>query len=308
MPEASIGVSDKVPLARRKTVPETSEKSSGMKHARSHSHSGLTLRSKGSKKLAVPNEDAQAQAIKVLAVHLSAKKSYEDANDAEVVNAVCRYVMKHDGSTAFPQVHVNEAVDFVLSGEDIDQEPSAKPVAWSDREPKVGIGPLVVRALRVLARGAELSFADAAGQILWHFRKSEALKDALVHMTAKDLSWIDLAPMPHSSMQVKPNELVEKIFQVHANADNRLEERSFLRMMDRALHEYMIMDNGVTTYTGSKASIRRTEFDQLFYSSAHHTGQSGLTCQGFKGVLVKLAESMGVHPASMFFTVGSLGQ
>jgi len=162
--------------------------------------------------------------------------------------------------------------------------------------------------LRVLARGADLSFSDAAGQILWHFRKSEALKDCLLHMTAKDLSWVDVAPMPHTSMRVKPNELVENVFKVHSDADNRLEERSFLRIMGRALHEYMILENGVTQYTGSKASIRRTDLDQLFYSQAHHSGHSGLTCQGFKSVLVKLAENMGVHPASMFFTVGNMGQ
>lgn len=297
LPEASGA-----PLVRRRTLPEASEKKSSMKHSRSHSHSGL--RSKGSKKEAVPNEDAQAQAIKAVAVHMSAKKSYEDADAAKVAEALCRYVMKHDGSRAFPQEHVNEAVYIVISGED--SEASVK--AWADRESKAGIGPLIVRVLRVLAHGAELSFSDAAGQILWHFRKTEGLMDSLVHMTAKDLSWIDFAPMPHESMRVKPNALVEKLFKEHSDADNRLEERSFLKIMDRALTKYMVSEHGVTLYTGSKASIRRTELDQIFYSQAHHSGHSGLSCQGFKSALVKIAETMGVHPASMFFTVGSMGQ
>lgn len=308
VPESPNGVSDKLPLFRTKSLPEASEKNSTMKHARSHSHTGLPLRSKASQKQVAPTEDAQAQAVKALAVHMSRKKSFVDAPGAEVVNAVCLYVMKHDGTRAFPQGRVNEATDLVLRGGDTEVSLSSTPVAWADREAKVGIGPLVLRVLRVLAVWAQLSFSDAAGQILFHFQKTDTLKDPLLHKAAKDLSWIDSAPMPLTSINTKPNQLVEKVFQVHANADNHLDERSFLTVMARALHEYEIRDNGVTCYVGSKAYIRRTDLDHLFYSQAHTSGHSGLTCQGFKSVLVKLAENMGIHPASMFFTVGSMGQ
>lgn len=306
MPESSDRVSDKLPLFRTKSLPEASDKSATIKHARSHSHLGLTLRSKASQRQDAPTEDAQAQAIKSLAVHMATKKSFVDAPRAEVVNAVCRFVMKHDGTRAFSQGRMAEAVDLVLTGGDIEVSLLSTPIARADCEAKVGIGPLVVRALRVLAGWAELSFSDAAGQILWHFRNSETLKDPLLHKAAKDLSWIDSAPVPHRSTDAKPNQLVEKVFQQYANVDNHLEERAFLIIMARSLHEYEIMDNGVTCYVGSKACIRRTDLDQLFYSQA--PGHSGLTCQGFKSVLVKLAEKMGIHPASMFFAIGHRGQ
>jgi len=306
--ESSNGLSDKLPLFKTKSLPEASEKNAIMKRTRSHSHTGHSLRSKESQKQAAPTEDAQALAVKALAVHMSTKKSFVDAPRADVVNAVCQYVMKHDGSRAFPQGRMVEAVDLVLSGGDVEVSLTSTPIAWAEREAKIGIGPLVLRVLRVLAGWTQMSFSDAAGQILWHFQKSDTLKDPVLHKAAKDLSWIDSAPVPLRSIKAKPNQLVEKVFQVHANADNHLEERAFLTIMARALHEYEIQDNGVTCYVGSKACIRRTDLDQLFYAQAHQSDHSGLTCQGFKRVLVKLAENMGIHPASMFFAIGNMGQ
>lgn len=308
VPESSSGVSDKLPLFHTKSLPEASERNSAVKLARSHSHTGITLRSKAAQKQVAPTEDAQAQAVKALAVHMSMKKSFVDAPYAEVVNAVCRYVMKHDGTRAFPQGRMIEAVELVLGDGDIEVSLSSTPIARAGREAKIGIGPLVLRVLRVLAGWAQLSFSDAAGQTLWHFQKSDTLKDPVLHRAAKDLSWIDSAPVPLRSIKAKPNQLVEKVFQMHSNADNHLEERSFLTVMARALHEYEIQDNGVTCYVGSKACIRRTDLDQLFYSQAHQSAHSGLTCQGFKSVLVKLAENMGVHPASMFFAIGKMSE
>jgi len=290
-----------VPLVRRRTYPEASEKNSSAKLRRSRSVSGLTTRVTGSKK-EVTNEDSQAQAIKALVVKMSSKKSPED-----IIHALCRHVLKLDGTRALPDL-LQQLACAALSSADAAAFTAGPPQrgAWAAQEPKQepkAVGPLAIKVLRDLARRAGLSFADVAGQILWHFRKTDVLSnDIIMHMTAKDLTWVDLAA---TDMDVKPSALVEKAFQQHANEFGRVDERSFLKMMDRSLRSYIAKDDGVTQFIGSTASFRRTDLDQLFFDQAHGNGNSGLTCNGLKSVLVKLAHNMSVHPAAVFNTMGN---
>jgi len=293
---------------RRRTWPEYDEKGHAVVKA-GRSRSLSTMRVKACKKEA-PGAEAQSQAIKALVLQLASKKSFHD-----VMHTVCRHVMKHDGTRAFSEDNVGQSVYFVQSGGDgrgivapqshqCDSSSTSAP-----RESKSSIGPLALRVLNVLAHDADLAFVELVGQILWHFRKADALNDRLMRMTAKDLTWVDLnlAAMDQT-LSAKPNELVEHVFNQHANEDGRLDERAFLKIMDRSFQEYMVQENGVTKFTGSKASCRRSDLDQLYFAQAHQRGGRGINCDGFKSVLVKLAENMSVHPTLVFVTVGGLGQ
>lgn len=122
---------------------------------------------------------------------------------------------------------------------------------------------------------------------------------------ANDVSWIDAVADDY--MVEKPTELVEAVFRKHANDDGLLDQRAFLKIMDRSFHEYTMRVDGVTQYTGSRASCRRTDLDQLYFGQRHQQGQQGISHHGFKQALVKLAQNLKVHPRSLFTTVGRQG-
>lgn len=261
-------------------------------------------RSSGSKREAVSVE-SQEKALKALAMKLAAKKSPE-----EIAKTICKPVVSHDGATAFPcglqrmASSSLSAADAAIFGADAPQRG-----AWVSQEAKPdpkAIGVLMVRLLHILAAKTEMEFADVAGQILWHFRKSEVLSgDAALKCTAKDLSWVDFAAADPAS---KPSAMVSKAFLQHASEDGKLDERAFLKMMEQCLQVYAVKENGEIQYTGMRASIRRTDLNQLFFNQVHGNGQHSLSCTGLKSVLVKLAHNMHVHPASVFETVGGVGQ
>jgi len=287
---------DKVHFSRRRTWPEDSEKTQSKKLGRSHSQSFLTSRARGCKKDA-PNEESQVQAMKALATQMASKKPFQD-----VMLSLCCHVMKHDSSRAFAPEVVRQSVNSILG---------ARGSEASTCDKDLPAGPLAIRVLRELASDVDMSLADVAGQILWHFRKADALSDRLMRKTAKDLSWVEIALVERmkklSMSEMKTTEHVEKAFQLHANEDGRLDERTFLRMMERSLQSYMVQDSdGVIQFEGSRAACRRTELDQLFYAVAHHKGHREINCDDFKHMLVKLAHSMSVHPASIFIAVGEL--
>jgi len=208
--------------------------------------------------------------------------------------------MKHDSSRAFPQGIVRQSVNSILGARDSETKAS---------DNDLPAGPLAIRVLRELAKGVDMSLADVAGQILWHFQKADALSDPLMRKTAKDLSWVEIALVERmkkeNSKEMKTFEHVEKAFQLYANENGRLEERAFLRMMERSLQGYVMQEDGMVQFAGSRASCRRTELDQQFYAQALNKGHQ-LDCDDFKNVLVKLAISMNVHPASIFVAVGEL--
>jgi len=294
-------VADKVlvPLRRIKSLPEPSEQNSSAKPGRSHSHSAV--RATGSKHK-VASEDSQAQALTALIVKLSSKKSPE-----AVIHSLCRNVLKRDATQAFPEF-LFESVCSALSSTDAAAFSSDAPqrgcfVAQESKQESKPIAVLVLKVLRDLAREAGMSFADVAGQILWHFRNTDVLSnDVSMCKTVKDLTWVDLASKDAS---VKPSAVVEKAFQEHANEEGRVDDRAFLKMMDLSLHVYMASEDGVTQFAGSKACFQRTELHQLFFDQAHGNGHRGITCNGLKSVLVKLAHNMSVHPAAVFNTMGN---
>jgi len=237
------------------------------------------------------NEDVQVQAIKALATELASKKLFQDV----MLSLSCQ-VVKHDGSKAFPQGIVRQSVNSILDARDSETK-------TSDND--LPAGPLAMRVLRELAKDVDMSFADVAGQILWHFQKADALSAPHMQKMAKDLSWLDMANKENTS-EMTTTEHVEKAFQLYANEDGQIGERAFLRMMERSLQGYMVKDDGVPIqFQGSRASCRRTELDQLFYAQALNKGHR-INCDDFKQVLVKLALSMNIHPAPIFIAVAEL--
>jgi len=265
--------------------------------------SGAT-RSSGSKREAVSVE-SQEKALKALAMRLGAKKSPED-----IAKTICKPVVLHNGVTAFPP-GLQRMASSSLSAADaaIFAADAPQRGAWVSQEAKAdpkAIGVLMVRLLHVLAEKTEMEFADVAGQILWHFRKSEVLSsDAVLKSTAKDLSWVDLAAADPAS---KPSAMVSMAFLQHASEDGKLDERAFLKLMEQCLQVYSVKENGETQYTGMRASIRRTDLAHLFFDQVHNNGHHGLSSTGLKSILVKLAHNMHVHPAAVFETVGGVGQ
>jgi len=282
------GSSGKVlPLTHNKPLPEASDKSTSAK--RSHSHSGVTIRVTDSKR-DVANEESQAQAIEALVVEMSSRKSLED-----VIHSLCRHVLRCDGARAFPK-HLQQLVCSARISTDAHL---SVPQRGAPQEEQKAVGPLAVQVLRDLACKAGLSFGDVAGQILWHFRKTDVLtNDVIMSATAKDLTWVDLASR---DMGPKPSAVVEKAFQQHANENGRVDERALLQMMDQWWHVYQDRDDSVPEFTDSKASFSRTDLNRFLFEQA----SCRLTCNGLKSLLVKLAHTMSMHPALVFMNTNT---
>lgn len=315
MPETSekalSTVVGKLPLARRKTVPETSEKALATpKLNRSRSDSGFGQQYNSSCNQG-PSAEAQGVAIQKLAAHFA---SYEKSFEA-IIASLCSVVVKENGNTAFLPDDVRQAIIYVLHDRDLGSTVAEKSPheifapwgegVWATEKSKAIVGSLVLRVFNALVREGTVAAGDVQGQILWYHRKNDALQDRMMQKVAKDLSWIDL--LDCGRMGARPRDLVDVVFHKYASEAGLLEERAFLKIMDRSLHEYIVKVNGVTLFTGSRASCRRTDLDQLYFGQKNRQGLHGINPQGFREALTTFAQNIQVHPRSVFMTVGQLG-
>jgi len=252
------------------------------------------------------HEDLQVQAFKALATYAASKKSLEG-----IMCSLCFHVCKHDGKKAFNKDDLVQAVNFVLSGGDCENFASDMPqdvlaADWAEREPEKSAGPLSLQVLRVLSDRRDVCLEDVIGQILWRFRKAEVFQDDdHMRMAAKDLSWIDstaAAQMPQIGK--KPNEVVEAVFREHAQENGRMNERSFMKVMDFTFRSYVTDDNGVRIYQGKQCSFKRTDCNHFFFAQAHQNGNRDVSCSGFKTLLLNMAERMEIHPTWLFMSIG----
>lgn len=111
--------------------------------------------------------------------------------------------------------------------------------------------------------------------------------------------------VPNSSETL--NERVDRIFLQYTTAtDGRMRERAFHRVMEHAFRPYQQEENHVTSYNGFRSSLRRTDWDRLFYAMTHQESRRDIGRHGFKILLAQLADNLEAHPYQAFSTIAMI--
>jgi hypothetical protein len=232
------------------------------------------------------------------------------------IYGLCRHVLASDGKKAFSALMVRQTLQSLApTGESKDDESSKSdsilPACAVDRTADTNTGPLTVQVLKLLAKQEGLQLIDVAGQILWSFQSSISLQTSSFQKIAGDFFWIDLVAESNLGLELgllKPNALVEGAYTKHMNSAGRIDQRTFLKVMTRSLRSYIVEQDGITLYEGSRCSCRQTDLYQLYAAQASKAGARNLDLHGFKQVLVRLAQMIDVHPCSVFVSVGESPQ
>lgn len=156
-----------------------------------------------------------------------------------------------------------------------------------------GAAGLVLRVIRLAAESTGMGFSDVLGQILWQNRRAKILQEPAYKVTVEDISWAAFEP----SSQELFSQPVEDVFRAcTTSSDGRMKEKQW-RMVVHLVEKNPLL----------RPLIRHTEVDRLFFAATHASGQrqKGISCRGFKRLLLQLAESLVVHPAILLLAVAS---
>lgn len=210
----------------------------------------------------------------------------------DVIQSLCTNVVRDDGTKASQEELVRQAVKFVEQ---------------TDKKGTLATKLLLqsAKVFQELAVRTGMDESDVLGQILWRYRKAQALQAKPLQKAVMDLSWLDVVAERLPIGIEKPTELIDSVFRNNTTKGHRrLYVREFQKVMERTFENYHGLEGDVIVYRGSTGCLRRTDWDRLFHAQENQSGQRGITLRGFHTVLLQLADCMDVHPCCVFLTVG----
>lgn len=252
---------------------------------------GTAARCAGDKKVKQRWPSLQVEAVEALMKHI-----VWDCPLEEMAKCMLGQVVDFDCSPAFTEAQISSAIETVR-GAPGDPHATVQHVDSEDagvlKQQKVS---QLMDVFRTLALSSDMQFSDVLGQVLWQYRTAKVLRTAKFRLAVEDLGWVDAGTAKFDS-KTEVSKLVADVYRIlTANSEGGMRHAIWFKVV-RLLEVNPIL----------QPRLRRSDADRLFYTHTHQNGEgcSGVSCAGFKRLLLDFAATMRVHPTIVFLAVGS---